>query len=53
VTFESEEQEAERRYAERQARLNEIKTGLTAKYEEFEEALRRRLMIRDMKVSMH
>lgn len=34
----------------RQRKLNQIKEALTSRYQEFEEALHRRMMIRDMKV---
>lgn len=52
VTFEDEEREAEVHHRKRQRKLNEIKEALTTRYQEFEEALHRRMLIRDMKVSL-
>ena len=37
-------------FQRRQRKLNQIKEALTSRYQEFEEALHRRMMIRDMKV---
>ena len=37
-------------FQRRQRKLNQIREALTSRYQEFEEALHRRMMIRDMKV---
>lgn len=50
ITFEDEEQEADMMFQRRQRKLNQIREALTSRYQEFEEALHRRMMIRDMKV---